>query len=517
MILAFAALVGFASSQGHSLLIRNGMVYDGTGSPGRLADIRVVGDTIRAVGKLRIEPGERVVDAKGLAVAPGFIDSHSHADGGIFEDPDAETQIRQGITTSFVGEDGFSSYPLGKWFEKLRIHPSSLNFGSFVGEGTIRQRVMGESQNKPTLAQLNLMRELIDQEMRSGARGLSTGLEYEPNRYADTDEVVSCALVAAKRHGIYISHVRNEDNHAFESFHELAEIAKRDHMPAEINHIKIASTRVWHRADDVSKLISDSLAHGEDITADVYPYLFWQSTIRVVIMTEQFDDRAQWEQGIKDVDGPQNIRLTKYSPDPSWEGKTLAEISRATGKDSVTIAQEIVKQCYGPGKHGAEGVVVTAMSEDDLKKFIANPRISFCSDGGLHGTHPRGAGSFPRVLGVYVREQRVIPLNEAIRKMTSLPAWRFGLSDRGKIAVGMKADITIFNPDTVMDTASVEKPESPPIGIQTVIVNGVPVLLDGKVTHAHSGRPLPMGNYRPLMSADNVPLVPAQESAGSRG
>ncbi len=517
MIPTICALLALAPSPGGGLVIRNGVVYDGTGSPSRRVDIRIVGDTIRAVGNIRALPGDRVIDAKGLAVSPGFIDSHSHADGGVLQDPDAETHIRQGITTSMVGEDGFSTYPLAKWFDKLRQQPVALNFGSFVGEGTIRHLVMGDSQKKPTPAQLDQMREMIDQEMRSGARGLSTGLEYEPNRYADTDEVVACALVAAKRHGIYISHVRNEDNHAFNSFNELIEVARRDHMPAEINHIKIASTRVWHRADDVKNLMTEAAKEGEDITADVYPYLFWQSTIRVVIMTEQFDDRAQWEQGFKDVGGPENIRLTTYSPDPTWASKTLAEISKSTGKDPIDLAQEIIANCYSPGKHGLESVVVTAMSEDDLKKFIANPKISFCSDGGLHGTHPRGAGSFPRILGVYVRQQHVIPLQEAIRKMTSLPAWRFGLADRGKIAPGMKADITIFDPAKVIDMATVEKPEASPVGITTVIVNGVPALLDGKFTHAHPGRPLPMGSYKPIVIAKNVQMQPAQESAGSRG
>lgn len=511
MLAAICALL----SASPGIVIQNGIVYDGTGAAGRRVDVRIVGDTIREVGKVTVRPGDRMIDAHRLAVSPGFIDSHSHADGGIFEDPDAETHIRQGVTTSFVGEDGFSSYPLGKWFDKLRQHPSALNFGSFVGEGTIRKQVMGMATRKPTPAELQQMRELIDQEMRSGARGLSTGLEYEPNRYADTDEVVACAAVAARRHGMYISHVRNEDNHAFESFHELVEVARRAHMPGEINHIKIASTRVWHRENEVDRLMADAAKNHLDITADVYPYLFWQSTIRVVIMTEQFDDRAQWEQGIKDVDGPQNIRLTSYSVNPAWAGKTLAEISEMTGKDPITLAQEIIASCYGPGKKGTESVVVTAMSEDDLKRFIANPKISFCSDGGLHGTHPRGAGSFPRVLGVYVREQKVIPLAEAIRKMTSLPAWRFGLADRGRIAPGMKADITIFDPNTVIDTATVERPESPPIGIPTVIVNGVPVLLDGQVTHVHPGRPLPAGNYVPPL-VSHV-LEPAQESAGSRG
>jgi len=488
MILAAFAL---AAAQ-HGLVIRGGLVYDGRGGPGVREDIRVVGDTIRSVGHVRVQPGDQVIDAKGLAVSPGFIDAHSHADGGVFKDRDCETHIRQGVTTSVVGEDGGSTYPLKGFFDHLRTEPVALNFASFVGHGTVRQKVMGMAERKPTSAELKKMEQMVRQEMKSGARGLSTGLEYEPNRYANTDEVVDLAKVAAKYHGIYISHVRNEDNHAFASFNELVEIARRAHLPGEINHIKLGSARVWGRAGDVLKLMAEAKDKGLDITADVYPYLYWHSTIRVIIMTEKFDDRAQWEQGLKDIGGAEHVLLTNYSPDPSWAGKTLAEISTMTGKDPVTLAQTIVQECYGKGKKGQEGVVVTAMSEDDLRTFIKAKNISFCSDGSLHDTHPRGAGSFPRVLGVYVREEHVLPLEEAIRKMTSLPAKRFSIPDRGTITVGKKADIVLFDPTTVKDTATTKDPQAKPIGIPTVIVNGRPVLLNGVFTGNHPGRPLPM-------------------------
>jgi N-acyl-D-amino-acid deacylase len=350
---------------------------------------------------------------------------------------------------------------------------------------------MGDADRKATPAEEAKMRALVDQEMKSGALGLSTGLEYVPNRYADTDEVVDLASVAAAHHGIYISHVRNEDKYAFAAFKELIEVARRAKLPAEINHIKLGSSVVWHRAPEVIEMMKAARAEGLDITADVYPYLYWQSTIRVLITTENFDDRKQWEQGLADIGGADRVLLTSYSPNPAWAGRTLAQIATSTGKDPVTVAQQVVAECYGKGKHGEESVVVTAMCEDDLRTFIGSPLISFCSDGGLHVTHPRGAGSFPRDLGVYVRQNGLISLSEAIRKMTSLPASRFGFQDRGHIEPGMKADLTLFDPATVLDTSTTSAPWSAPVGIPTVLVNGVPVLLNGKLTGAHPGRPLP--------------------------
>ena len=469
------------------LVIKGGLVYDGLGGAPKRLDIRIEGSVIKAIGHVKVRRGDRVIDAKGLAVSPGFIDAHSHADGGIFEDPNAETQIRQGITTAVVGEDGFSAIPITDFLNKLKGRPASINFATFAGHGAIRKAVIGNENRKATPDELKRMSEIVDREMKSGALGLSTGLEYEPGRYGDTSELIALSKVAAKSHGIYISHVRNEDNQAFEAFRELIEIARQAKLPAEINHIKLCSTRVWGRATEVLKMMADAKKEGVDITADVYPYLYWQSTIRVIIETEQFDDRKQWEQGLSDVGGPSHVLLTSYSPNPKWVGKTIAEISTETRVDPITLIQRIIDSCYGKGKQGSESVVVTAMSDEDLKTFIGSPRIMFCSDGGLNGTHPRGAGSFPRILGVYVRQNHTIPLQEAVRKMTSYPAWRFGFKDRGVIAEGKKADLVIFDPAKVVDTATTKAPLSPPRGLPTVIVNGIPVLLHGTATGAHPG------------------------------
>jgi N-acyl-D-amino-acid deacylase len=463
------------------------MVLDGTGAPARRADVRIVGSQIVQVGHVKPHAGDRVIDVNGLTVAPGFIDAHSHANGGIWEDPDAETQIRQGITTAVVGEDGDSALPVYDFLGRIDKHPASINFATFVGQGSIRGKVMGNKQTKPTPAEMAKMKQLVVQSMHQGALGLSTGLEYEPGRYASTNEVAELTIVAGRYGGSYISHVRNEDNHAFEAFKELIEICKKAHVPGEINHIKLCSERVWGRAGEVSRMMAEARKKGIEIDADVYPYTYWQSTIRVIIPTENFDDRKQWEQGLKDVGGASHVLLTSFTPDKTWAGKTIEQISTMTGKDPITLCQEIVNRCYKSGKKESESVVVTAMSEDDVTAFIKAPNIVFCSDGGLHGTHPRGAGSFPRVLAKYVREKHAITLAEAVHKMTMLAAKRFGFRDRGRIAKGMKADITVFDPEKVQDQATTASPEAKPDGIPIVIVNGQVVLDHGDPTGVHSG------------------------------
>ena len=482
-----AAALALAQS---GLVILNGTVYDGTGGPPRRADVRIVGDTIREVGRVRVRAGDETLDARGVAVAPGFIDTHSHADGGIFADPDAETQVRQGITTAVIGVDGGSPYPLRDFFGRLSRQPASINFASYVGHGTVRKAVMGDDARVSTASERLAMATLVEREMNDGALGLSSGLEYQPGRYADTDELIALAQAAGRHHGLYASHMRNEDNQSFEAIAELVRIAREGRLKGQIDHIKLGSARVWGRAAEIGAIMGRK---DVDVAADVYPYLYWQSTIRVIIATEQFDDRKQWEQGLVDIGGPGHILLTGFSPDPSWVGHTVADLAATQGKDPITLIQEIIARCYGPGEKGSESVVVTAMSDDDLKAFIRNPRIAFCSDGGLHGSHPRGAGSFPRILGHYVREERTITLAEAVRKMTSLPATRYRLRDRGLVAPGKRADLVLFDPATVIDTSTTQRPESPPVGIPTVIVNGVPVLRDGKVTGAHPGRGLRRG------------------------
>jgi N-acyl-D-amino-acid deacylase len=471
-----------------SILIVHGTVIDGTGAPGRLADVRIQGDTIVAVGKLRPVPGEQVIDAGGLVVSPGFIDTHSHADGGILEDPLAETQIRQGITTSVVGQDGSSNSPIKEWFAKIKARQVALNFASFVGHGTVRKMVTGDDYKRHvTDAELTKMCSLVEQEMQSGGLGLSTGLEYDPGFYSTTEELVACSQSAAKFGGIYISHVRDEGDQAFESFRELIKIAEEAKLPAQISHIKLDTSPAWNRAGEALQLMRDARARGLDITADVYPYTYWQSTIIVLIPTRDWDDRKAWKKGLDEVGGPAHVLLSSYTPDPAWSGKTIAQIAEQTHRDAITVIQEVVKNTHGPAAKGTESVVVTAMTDADVRAFVTDPGIMFCSDGSLKGTHPRGAGSFPRVLGYYVHDLHAMPLELAIRKMTGLAAERMHFGDRGKVVRGMKADITIFDPKTVHDTATTAHPQAVPTGIVYVIVNGQIVLNKGQFTGNRPG------------------------------
>ena len=472
----------------HTLFIRGATIIDGTGKLRKPGSIRIVGDTIKDVGAIKPHAGDAIIEARGLVAAPGFIDTHSHADGGLLEDPLAETQIRQGITTAIVGQDGGSNYPLKEWFSKLEAKHTTLNIASFVGHGTVRGKVTTDAGKRAvTPEELTRMQALVEQEMRAGGLGLSSGLEYDPGFYSTTAELVACASAAAKYGGMYISHVRDEGDEAFKSFDELIQIARDAHLPAQISHIKLDTSPAWNRAAEALQLIRKAKAEGLDISADVYPYTYWQSTIIVLIPTRNWDDRAAWQKGLEEVGGAEHVLLSTYTPDANWQGKTIAAIAAQTGKDAITIIQEIVKKTHAPGATGKESVVVTAMTEADVTAFVAAPEVMFCSDGGLKPSHPRGAGSFPRVLGYYAQSKKALTLEAAIHKMTGLPAARMHLANRGRIAPGMKADITLFDPTTVHDTATTAHPAAPPIGIPYVIVNGSVVLAQGKFTGSRPG------------------------------
>lgn len=473
-----------------SVLIQHGIVIDGSGAARRQVDVRIFGDSIQEVGRLSPLPGEKVIDANGLVVAPGFIDTLSHADAGIMEDPLAETQIRQGITTAVVGHDGASNSPLKDWFAQVEKKHAALNFASFTGHGTVRRTAMGNDYKRNcTPAELDAMCKLVEEDMQSGALGLSSGLEYDPGYYSNTDELIACSKVAARYGGKYVSHVRDEGDFAFAAFRELIQIASAARIPANISHIKLATSPSWNRAGDVLWLLADARKRGLDITADVYPYTYWQSSITVLITSRNWDDRKAWEKGLAEVGGAKHVLLGCYMPDTSWAGKTVAQIAEITHKDPISVVQEIVNKTRGrqDGDQDSENVVVSAMTDSDVRAFVCDPHITFCSDGSMDDTHPRGAGTFPRVLGHYVRDLHALPLEQAIHKMTGLSAKRMGFVDRGRIAPGMKADITLFNPWTVHDTATTEHPSAAPVGIPYVFVNGRIVLDNGIFTGAKPG------------------------------
>lgn len=469
------------------VLIRNAQLVDGTGAAPRRADVRVAGDTIMEVAEsLTPRPSERVIDAAGRVLAPGFIDMHSHADRGLEEMSDAATQVRQGITTAVVGQDGGGELPVSEFFERVaRLRPG-INYATSVGHGTVRRMVMGaDFKRAATPAEVETMKALVDRGMRDGAVGLSSGLEYDPGFYAKTDELVALGSVVARYGGFYSSHVRNENEGAFDSWREAIEVGRRNRIPVEISHIKLGVKPVWGRAAEGLKILEDASREGIHVMADWYPYTYWQSSMYVLIETRDFENRPAWEKGLRDIGGPENVLITNYRPDRSLDGLTLAHIAASRGKDAVTTAIEMMREA-GPGI----GVIATSMSEDDLVTFVKHPLVLICSDGGLTGRHPRGYGTFPRVLARYVRELGAIALPDAVAKMTGRSAAQLGITDRGIVAAGKKADLTIFDLQTIHDRGVPANASQAPVGISYVIVNGQVVLENGEMSGARPGQGL---------------------------
>jgi len=483
---SFAALAGVSAQNEKpgSILISGGTLVDGSGAPRRVADVRIAGATIKEVGKLKPQPGERVVDAKGLVVAPGFVDIHNHSDRGLANDPTAKSQILQGITTIAVGPDGGSPWPIGEYLERYAKQRLATNLIAFVGHATVRQRVMEQDfKRAATKTEIAKMAELVEQGMREGAVGISTGLEYDIGHPSATEEVIALSRVAAKYNGIYMSHVRDEADLAFDAFREAIRIGREAKLPVQISHIKLATVGVWGKAREVVKMIEDAQRDGLDITADCYPYDAWASTITVLVPSRRHDDPAAVKKGLDDVGAGANVLVTNCAAHRDYEGMTLDEIAKARNKTAVDVYIQIVKD-------GGAGVVCKSMTDPDIKTFYQRPWVMVASDGGIGMRHPRGAGTFPRVLGRYVRERRWLPLEEAIRKMSAFPAWRLGLRDRGLIKPGMKADLVIFDPNKVIDRSTMTQPALEPEGVLTVFVNGVAVVDGSKATGELSGEVL---------------------------
>ncbi len=463
----------------NTILIQGGKIIDGTGRPGYYADLRIESDRIKSIGHLKPTPGEKVINAKGLIVAPGFIDAHSHALGGIEKDPTTISQLTQGITTAVGGQDGGWSQPVAKEFADIERIKPTINFALFSGHGGIRKAIMGDNYKRlATKEEIRKMTALVAADMKAGALGLSSGLEYDPGYYSNTNELI--AIAKAARPGLYISHVRDEADKSFEAFEEAATIKSKAKLPAQISHIKLGSKAVWGQAKRALKLLDQ-----KGLTADFYPYPYWQSTIAALSPSRDWENDNIWVKALDDVGGPANVRLTTYTPNPSWQGKTLQQLSEQMGKTPIKLIQEILRTT---NEEGRQSVVVTAMQDVDLEAFARHPMVMFCSDGSIGGSHPRGAGSFPRVLATYVRERKTLSLAEAIRKMTSLTAKTFQLGKIGRLKPGYQADITVFDASTIQDHATPEKSTTLSSGVHSVVVNGVLALENGQLTGNRSGR-----------------------------
>ncbi len=495
------------------LVIRNGRIVDGTGSPWYRADIGVRGDTIAAVSPSITEKATRVIDAGGQIVSPGFIDVHNHGRENIFELPTADNYIRQGVTTIIEGPDGGSAVPLGPFLEKLDALQKSINIGSFVGQGSVREAVLGRANRRPTPAELDKMRGIVDEAMKAGALGMSTGLFYVPGAFTPIEEVIELAKVAARYGGIHISHMRDEAFGVIDSVKETIRIGEEGGLPTQVTHHKIVGPANYGKSVETLKLLEAARVRGVDATSDQYPYTA-SSNAFVASMVPQWAQEGGREQMLARLKNPsqrkeiasetvriireergggdpKNVFLAHCDFDAAMAGKNLADVAKMRGmeptiENGAEAALWIVEQgnCQG---------VYHAMAEQDLERIMRHPATMIASDGWVQilnqgVPHPRSYGTFARVLGVYVREKNVLALEDAIRKMTSFPAQRIKVNDRGILRPGMKADIVVFDPARVRDTATFEKPHQYAEGFSSVIVNGQ-VAFDGKaMTSARSGR-----------------------------
>lgn len=463
------------------VLITGARIADGTGAPLQDGDVRVAGDRITEIGKLRAKAGERVIDGRGLVLTPGFIDLHNHSTA-LDKQPTAPTQVSQGITTVLLGQDGSSPWPVGEYLKARREHPAALNLQVLAGHATIRRQVMGADYKRAaTASEIAAMAKLVEHAMAEGAAGLSSGLEYEVGSYSKPEELEAMAAAAGMHGGMYLSHVRDEGDDAMQSFAEILGIAERNHMAAGISHIKLGTAAVWGKAQAVVELVNAARARGVEISADCYPWDAWHSGITVLVLDKQYDNPVSVSKGLSDVGGAGNVTITECAKHPEYIGKTLEAVAKTEGVSAVAMYSRIVRD-------GGAGIVCKAMKEEDIRTFYQQPWVAVSSDGGIGMQHPRGAGTFPRVLGVYVRERHWLSLEEAIRKMTSLPAARMKLQDRGVVKVGAYADLVLFNPATVQDNATYSEPEKISTGIEEVLVNGTVVWEKGKTTGQLPGR-----------------------------
>jgi dihydroorotase/N-acyl-D-amino-acid deacylase len=533
-----------AAAPDYDLIITNGTVIDGSGSPGRKADVGIKGDRIAKIGNLRGASATQTRDAQGMIVAPGFIDMLGQSEQYLLIDPRGMSKVMMGVTTEITGE-GESIAPindrilkeqedfnrrynltvdwrtLAEYFKRLEKQGSGLNLGTFVGATQVREHVIGYDDRAPTAAELEQMKKLVADAMKEGALGVSTSLQYVPARFAKTDEIVELAKVAHQYGGIYISHQRSEANAIDDSMKEVFEIARRANIPAEIWHFKTAYKKNWGRMPEMLRRIEEARQQGLKITADVYPYVAGSTSLsaclppwaleggtdkmvarlrdpdtRKRLKSEISSDAKDWENIYLGSGGPGGILIGSVVNREldNWQGKRLSEIAAAQNKDPLDALFDFII-----ADHGQTGAIFFMMQESDMQAALKSPLVSICTDSGSRATdgplagsksHPRGWGTYPRILGRYVRDQNLMPLELAIHKMTGLPAGNVGLKQRGLIREGYFADITIFDPRTVIDRATFEDPNQYPVGINYVIVNGQLEVYSGKRTPALAGRPL---------------------------
>lgn len=494
LLLATAPTLAFAAAAPNldSAVISNVSIIDGTGAPARKGSVRIADGRILAIGDLIPGNTEIVIDGNGKTLAPGFIDTHSHHDYDIPKSPDMVAVTSQGVTTIIVGQDGASQSPLRDFFANLEKKPIAVNLGSYSGHNTLREQGMNAARRPATDEEIARMSQLLEEDMAAGAFGLSTGLQYETGNFSSTAEIVALAKVSARLGGRYISHMRNEESELMSALQEVIDIGRETGAPVQVSHLKIGARKLWGTADKVLKLMDDARASGVDITADIYPYTYWQSTMRVMFPNGIYDDRKGLESKLKESTSPEGLYFSRFQPDPAVVGKSLAQLAKERNATPVNVYLALMKQAIEyqkahPDDEWVESVIGTSMREDDVARLMAWEHANICSDGVSIG-HPRGHGTFPRVLGHYVREKKAMTLEQGVYKMTGLAAKHLGISGRGVIAEGNSADLVLFDATTIIDRATMQNPTALSAGIEKVWVNGKLVYQDRRTTGVRPGQ-----------------------------
>ncbi|MEX2125253.1 MAG: D-aminoacylase [Woeseia sp.] len=474
-----------------SLLIRDVQIVDGTGAAAFAGDVRISGNSIAEVGDLEASDRDVLFEGRGLTLAPGFIDTHSHAERDLLDQPDALPAVSQGITTVIAGQDGGSELPLAGFFAEVEATPVAINIASYVGHNTLRSKVLSKDyRRKATEAEVEAMAAILEQELASGALGLSSGLEYEPGIYSDPAEVLALAKLTAASGGRYISHVRSEDRWFEQALDEIINIGRVTGMPVQVSHIKLAMKRLWGETPRIIAMLDTARAEGVQVTADIYPYEYWQSNLMVLLPERDYTDRAAVAEALDQIAPPDGLWMTQFDPQPEYVGKTLTEIAALRDVDAVTAFMQLAEESERMEEqtgNGADSIIGTSMREEDIRNMLLWPETNVCTDGAFEDLHPRARGAFTRVLGRYVREEKLLSLEQAVHKMTGLAAAHMGFDDRGTIRAGARADLVLFDPDTVIDRATPESPELLSDGIATVWVGGQSVFDDGRATGARPG------------------------------
>jgi N-acyl-D-amino-acid deacylase len=506
------ALVTALQAPAYDVIVRGGLVVDGTGTPARQADVAIANGRIAAVGDLGGARADREIDAAGLVVAPGFIDVHTHADD-LDQQPAPEHFLHMGVTTIVAGNCGGSSLPLDRALSSIEAARPALNYATLVGHNTVRRAVMGTERRAASADELLKMQLLVKQAMLDGAVGLSTGLQYVPGTYAGTGEIVALARVAGANGGVYASHLRNEGTRLEEAVAEAIDVGRQARCPVQISHLKVDSPANWGASARALALIDAARRTGLAVGADQYAYSAASSTLGIRFpawvleggqaeINARLDDPGMWSRIRKEMRGLIRERgledyafavVAQYAADPTRNGLSIPEIARRERHAADLDAQlEVMREML---RSGGALMVYHFMSEDDIARIMRHPQVSVASDSSLNRMgvgvpHPRGYGNNARVLGRYVRDRKVIALEDAIRKMSSLPAAQFGFTDRGTLAVGLAADVVVFDPRRVADAATYEDPHRHAAGVLYVLVNGVPVIDAGRVNGNRPGRVL---------------------------